>query len=424
MKNTEKISINALAFSFERGGAGKAAMRLSALAKKIGNVEIFSVEESPDTWYKKIHFMQRIFSYGLTFSYQKRTGVKCSANIFSFRAVIKSFLKSKGLHHIHWINNDTISIFDLHKIPEFSIVTLHDEWLYCGIEHYFSVKNDFKKSPYSLGSAAIFHQFPSRLHKFVWAKKRKAFAGRYDLVVTCPSVWLAERAKASAVLKHCHVRVLYNPIDVDVFSPLSERELSKKREKFNIDDRWLILFGAVGGRKNKLKGFEELESALRILAKNESIQNRLVIGLFGRREEGIKELHGFPVLELGYISDERKMAEVYSLAHATVVPSKLESFGQVAAESLSCESPVIAFRTSGLKDVVLDGKTGFLAEPFSVESLAEKIEAMINLEPHRYERLCKTARKHVIEKFSSQVVSEEYKKIINGQWIKKKESST
>lgn len=191
--------------------------------------------------------------------------------------------------------------------------------------------------------------------------------------------------------------------------------LAQKRASLELGERYLILFGAVGGTKNKLKGFLELQDALNKLSEVGAVKNQIVLGLFGASKSGISELYGFPVYEFGYISNESEMAIIYSTAHVTIVPSKIEAFGQVAAESLACGTPVIAFDTSGLKDVVVDGVTGLLAKPFSSDSLAEKIQQIINMESDNYLKLCKSARKHVIDNFSNEVISEQYKAILNEQ---------
>jgi len=411
-----------ISFSFKRGGAAKAAARFYLISEYFFQTRKISVEESSKNIYKRFHFLKRVFSFVFVFFHQKKYGVKCSANFFSFYPVVQCFKDKNKLHHIHWINNDTVSIFDFNKIPCASIITLHDEWLYCGVEHYLDVNKDFERSAYFLDNKINSKKHIGFIHKFVWNVKRKALIGRNDLVITCPSEWLANRARNSHVLKDCDVRVLYNPVDVSIFSPLPRNDLSEKRNQLELGDRFLVIFGAVGGTKNQLKGFSELEAALELLAKNDVMKDRIALGLFGGEKKGVEQLHGFPVYEFGYIPSEQEMAEIYSLAHVTVVPSKLESFGQVAAESQSCETPTIAFETSGLKDVVIDGKTGFLAEPFSPTSLAEKIELMVSLDSNQYEQLCKSARLHVIEKFSSEVVAKQYKSIINEQLMKKQEA--
>lgn len=409
------MKLKFLSFSFRRGGAAKAAKRFSDLLSEDFSKEMISVDEYPKKLVRSFHFMKRLISFLFVFIYQKKLGIKCSANLFSFKPALAALEHKCGIVHVHWINNDTLSVYDLKKIPYFSIVTMHDEWLYCGIEHCFDYSEVFNNSPYCLETKTSYQDFDSLLHYHVWSMKARAFSNRTDLIVTCPSNWLAQRAKNSKVLKDCDVRVLYNPINVVIFSPLDADVLAQKRASLELGERYLILFGAVGGTKNKLKGFLELQDALNKLSEVGAVKNQIVLGLFGASKSGISELYGFPVYEFGYISNESEMAIIYSTAHVTIVPSKIEAFGQVAAESLACGTPVIAFDTSGLKDVVVDGVTGLLAKPFSSDSLAEKIQQIINMESDNYLKLCKSARKHVIDNFSNEVISEQYKAILNEQ---------
>jgi glycosyltransferase involved in cell wall biosynthesis len=58
------------------------------------------------------------------------------------------------------------------------------------------------------------------------------------------------------------------------------------------------------------------------------------------------------------------MPAFYAQATCTLVPSREEGFGMVAAESLLCETPVIASRSGGLPDIVRDGETGMLLDSF------------------------------------------------------------
>jgi len=83
-----------------------------------------------------------------------------------------------------------------------------------------------------------------------------------------------------------------------------------------------------------------------------------------------------PVINMGMIEDELVLVQLYSAADLTVVPSRSESFGQVASESLACGTPVVAFKTSGLKDIVQHMTTGYLAEDFQTEDLAKGIRLL------------------------------------------------
>jgi glycosyltransferase involved in cell wall biosynthesis len=69
---------------------------------------------------------------------------------------------------------------------------------------------------------------------------------------------------------------------------------------------------------------------------------------------------------------------LYFWADVVLVPSvKPEPFGLVAIEAMAAGRPVIAAKHGGLREIVVDGVTGILIEPGSVESLATAIRSYI-----------------------------------------------
>lgn len=74
------------------------------------------------------------------------------------------------------------------------------------------------------------------------------------------------------------------------------------------------------------------------------------------------------------------------MAHAAVVlcPARWEEpFGMVAAEAQACGTPVVAFDRGALREVILDGVTGFLVAPDDVGAAADAVRRAAQLSRSR-----------------------------------------
>lgn len=416
-------------FSFDRGGAAIAARKFSRLAAGFADVICVSVDtitrisgdESSEVkvgrFSRGMHFFKRVVSYFLVKGMRDGNISKHSLNLFSSSVFLKNMRKAgqeSAICHFHWINNDCLSLFDLKKIPARSIITLHDEWLYCGAEHYHDIlKREMFVSGYPFSCNGI---KGINWNWLVWKIKFSKLSERRDLVVTVPSKWMYERAKRSRLLCQHSVKLLPNPIETRDFYPSSCLDIRRARHSLGVlDSQIVIVTGAVDGKKNPVKGFSLLESALKSVSKklDESVLRNVVLVSFGGDEVGKGEFGGIQAVYLGKIKELEKLRSVYAMADFAVVPSLVESFGQVAAEALSCGTPVIAFRCSGLQDIVIHGSTGLLADPFEPCSLAEKIIELIHYAPDERHRLGNNGREHVVSNFSSEVIAKQYNEIVN-----------
>jgi starch synthase len=90
-----------------------------------------------------------------------------------------------------------------------------------------------------------------------------------------------------------------------------------------------------------------------------------------------------------------------------VVPSIDEGLGLVAVEAQLCETPVIAFDSGGLSDVVSNGRTGILIDNVSASALAESIDALL-ASPDRGAALGAAGRLHALATFAPESVARRY----------------
>jgi glycosyltransferase involved in cell wall biosynthesis len=99
---------------------------------------------------------------------------------------------------------------------------------------------------------------------------------------------------------------------------------------------------------------------------------------------------GLPVEFLGWRSDvERVLAELDLL----VVPSVREpATTRVILEAYACGTPVVAFPSGGIPEIVFDGETGFLVDPPTPEALAAKIDWLLDRQPEELHRAGEAGR--------------------------------
>ena len=91
-------------------------------------------------------------------------------------------------------------------------------------------------------------------------------------------------------------------------------------------------------------------------------------------DEHIKPHLNDRILYLGQI-EKSQLAKYYQKAAALLMPIRWEEpFGLTMAESMSCGTPVIAFRRGSVPEIIEDGKTGFI-----VENTSEMIETIENI---------------------------------------------
>ena len=205
-----------------------------------------------------------------------------------------------------------------------------------------------------------------------------------------PSNWMAQQAARSLLARDWPIAVIPIPLDVRWWGAVARA--SARKSLGLSSESTIVLFGALGGDSNPGKGADLLYGALELLPVTKTVSGRstpLEILTFGGKP-GKRRIGHHVVRSVGRLDDEGLRLH-YAAADVMVVPSRVETFGQTASEALACGTPVVAFRTSGLLDIVQDGVNGRLADPFSSASLARSISSVV-ASPERHLKLSDAAR--------------------------------
>lgn len=208
-------------------------------------------------------------------------------------------------------------------------------------------------------------------------------------------VLATSKAIESAIraISEAKVEIIPFGINTEVFVPMNvERNFSKDS----------IVIGTIKSLE-AIYGIDLLIHAFkRVCEKHANIEMKLFIVGGGTKEERLKNL----VKELNLKSDTvfagklefNKIVQYHNMIDIFVNVSRNESFGVSVLESSACEKPVIASNIGGLKEVVVNNKTGFLIESENIDAIADAMEKLI-LDKNLRKEMGINGRKFVKEKY-------------------------
>jgi len=383
--------MNVSHFSFGNNGSGafNAAYRIYSCLKNKTNTTLTVVNNSynNDEYIfvpNRIHRLMIFVKMYFVILFKKITLTK-KYNPFSF-SILPSIIsfrinknKSLDIIHLHWINFEMISIFEIGKIKKPIVWTIHDLWPISGISHL--------EQKYQKKMVIFYFDFFVKFLKIKYWKNTIFY-------LVAPSSWMLNKILENKIITNYKACVIPNPVDLKFWKKVENTKSCKKI---------IIGFGAYNFLNDKNKGYDLFLNSLIIL--NNKSQYKIVT--FGDKfPEEILNL-GFEVDSFGENLSENEIRKFYSSIDILVVPSRIESFGQVATEAMACGCPVIGFNNSGLFDIIEHKKTGYLANSYNSNDLANGVLWYYQnyYQKNYISNLCV---KRVKENFSYEVVSKKY----------------
>lgn len=156
-----------------------------------------------------------------------------------------------------------------------------------------------------------------------------------------------------------------------------------------------------GGRLARAKGIDIIVEAF-----NENGRKLKVFGKgFAGFDEELRAMAGKNIEFLGEVTDHERQ-ELMGNAKAYLFASYDEDFGITPVEAMSVGTPVIAYRNGGVKETVVDGKTGIFFDENTPEAINNAIK--------RFEKMkisSDTCRKRA-QQFSSEIFDKKIKEFI------------
>ena len=263
--------------------------------------------------------------------------------------------------------------------------------------------------------------------------KREQLGGGYDF-----SLWVEKTAlemadaiiAVSGATKHdierlfnvdpARVHVIHNGIDLNQYRKVDSTGAIKR---YGIDpSRPYLLFV---GRITRQKGFQHLVRAIQFMDRDFQIVLCAAAPDTPQLAEEMRiaveraEAQRTGIIWINEMVDQQTACELYSQAAIFICPSIYEPFGIINLEAMACETAVVASAVGGIKEVVVDGETGFLVpleqmkeSPFEAinpekfaRDLAQRVNELMRDRQLR-ERFEKAGRKRVEKNFSWAAIAE------------------
>jgi len=216
------------------------------------------------------------------------------------------------------------------------------------------------------------------------------------------------------------VHVIYNGIDLDEYRRTDD---TTALDRYGVDKNVpYILFV---GRITRQKGVTHLADAIQFLPPETQVvlcagapdTPEIAAEMRAKVEEARKR--NPRIIWIEKMVSRQETIQLYSHARVFCCPSVYEPFGIINLEAMACGAPVVASATGGIKEIVVDGETGYLLpfEPDPVtgfpsrpdqfaKDLAEKLSQLLN-DPERCKRFGEAGRKRVEETFSWSTIADQ-----------------
>lgn len=207
--------------------------------------------------------------------------------------------------------------------------------------------------------------------------------------------WMLEYARACNAGRDVDIRYAPPGVDVDVFHPLPERDLSS--------DPYILCVGRLDDpRKNitlLLEAYARLPESVRKTASLVLAGSAGPSQSFWRRadELGVRDC-------ISYVAKPRHedLVSLYQRASVFVLPSNEEGLGVVVLEAMSCGVPVVSTRSGGPDGIITDGVDGFLVALDAAVTMADRVARLLADEDMNH-AMGRKARTTIEERYADQV---------------------
>lgn len=210
-----------------------------------------------------------------------------------------------------------------------------------------------------------------------------------------PSEWMQTAAQSSywsSFRSSCIPYPIFNKYH-------SKSDQADCKKVLGVDPSKITVLSVAGNLTEDRKGGFILKDIL----DNENLSHLQFI-LMGRVDSKLKTAPN--VKSMGFIEDDELKRIAYTSADIMLHPAPIDNLPNTVIESLACGTPVLAFYTGGLPDMVAPGKNGWLVEKIDSVSIISELKNIVTT--RSFEKMNSQYSEIDERKFSPTKVAEDY----------------
>jgi len=284
------------------------------------------------------------------------------------------------------------------------VITMRENWLLTGHCAYFHDCQRWRTGCGGCPDLSLAPAIPRDGTRANWRRKQRVLRASAVEIVAISEA-LKSDAESSPLFAGKRITRIYNGIDLETFVPAEPAARQASRRYFGIADEDIVVLLAgqtVEGIRKGIAAHHAI-AALNRLASRPTLR---VLAIGHSAATVAKELI-LPTTVLPFQSTPAEMARCYQIADLCLVTSEVEAFGRIAAEAQACATPVVAFDSGGIPEVVRHRVGGLIVPGRNHDGIVEALAALIDDATLRA-KYGKLGQAYVRESFDEGNVAQQY----------------
>lgn len=200
------------------------------------------------------------------------------------------------------------------------------------------------------------------------------------------------------------IHVIPIGVDFEQFNPHADGSDLKSELHIRDDEKVLLFIG----RLSLVKRIDILIDLTKRLLKEGFKIKTIIVG--DGEYKNYYETLAKPIKNIIFVGSVPHICKYFAVADVFILTSMSEGLPTVLLEASACGKPIVATNTGGISDIIIHGKTGFLAKPNDVDSFVYYVKLLLNDETLS-RKLGENGYEHVRKQFDWNVITKKYESI-------------